>query len=689
MTKTTIRTDRVTISRLSPVGWFSLRLLVTIGIKALVNSLIGAQTGRRELLAALDTSSPTAMPTPIMGQAGAKGPIWIDYIADLGDGFDATHSVAWLSARDYLFVNEPGEQVAQPNPKLPNEEPKSYAAPDAEHALPRADLVIFGGDQVYPYATQEEYEHRTYEPYFAARPWGSPDPEANGTAGSRPLFVIPGNHDWYDGLVSFVRLFCQTQPPRWIGALFASQPRSYFSIKLPHGWWIWGVDVASEDDIDPPQLAYFQNQAANMKPGDKLLLCTAKPAWVECIEQPGTTGTPVEPSPDAWNKLVKISKIAEGGGAEVPVFLSGDLHHYARHQGGDGKQFITCGGGGAFTLGTTIQPAALVFGPGKTAERKAAFPSIDDSKAKRIGALMIVSRHKLFCATLALIMLSMVWLLHSDSQMLRAAIPDALYLGLPFLTAVRESPAGLLQIWTILINGPGTALILLLIGLTFWGFASSGEKKHSWPGTSPLLGALHFAAQLCLAIYVAVFMDFILEALAGSSARDGFAMVLAFVILCLGAGTLACGVLFGAYLYLSNRGFGWHEQEVYSSQAIQEWKCFLRIKVTAEALTIYPIGLREVGSNWQPTLTATPDEPVGRMSKLRRNVSSLFATDSFEVPKGTTHLYYPETPLKPELIEAPVVLAKAEAVEKVSADAPIPAPKQASTATRKPRARKS
>lgn len=142
-----------------------------------------------------------------------------------------------------------------------------------------------------------------------------------------------------------------------------------FSLRLPYGWWIWGVDVATEDDIDPPQLGYFQAQADAMAPGDKLILCTAKPAWVECGEE-DNNAQPALPLPEAWEKLVKIAKKAEEKG-EVKVFLSGDLHHYARHETADGRQFITCGGGGAFTLGTTVQPDRVRIKPWGHAERKA------------------------------------------------------------------------------------------------------------------------------------------------------------------------------------------------------------------------------------------------------------------------------------------------------------------------------
>ncbi|MFO1128996.1 MAG: metallophosphoesterase [Rhodospirillales bacterium] len=657
-----VKTDTVEIARPEPVGWFSLRLLAVTGVKALVTSLIGTQTGRRELLAALDVGPDANEPIRIEPKPVGRDDVWVDYVADLGDGFDATHSVAWLVGRDYLFLGRPGEAVTQPVPEAANAEAGAAAVAGATHVLPRADLLIFGGDEVYPYATQTDYRQRTYDPYYAARPWGSPDPKADNDADSRPLFVIPGNHDWYDGLISFVRQFCQMEARRWIGALFAQQRRSYFSLRLPYGWWIWGVDVATEDDIDPPQLGYFQAQADAMAPGDKLILCTAKPAWVECGEE-DNNAQPALPLPEAWEKLVKIAKKAEEKG-EVKVFLSGDLHHYARHETADGRQFITCGGGGAFTLGTTVQPDRVRIKPWGHAERKSEFPSIADSKAMRIGALSIVWRHKLFCAVLALTMLALVWLLQTDSVLL-AISPGAHLVDAVFLAAMRQPLSGLSQIPTILFSRPGTLVIFALVLCGFCAFASSGAPQNGSRWKSLLLGTLHFVIQLGMAISVAVFVDWLL-----GLATAGYVHQLLFPIVALFIGTITAGLLFGIYLYLSNCVLRWHEQEVYSSQAIQDWKCFLRMRITRERLTIYPIGLRQVESVWERALPLV-SAPVGRLTEMvQKAVPVFFGNDTFEVPKGTTHLFRPGTGLAPELIEAPVVIYGAGQADGVPAASP-------------------
>jgi hypothetical protein len=179
----------------------------------------------------------------------------LDYVADLGDGFNPTYAIAWLLSREELDLLDADGKVVE--------------------TTPRGRILVMGGDQVYPIATREQYQNRLVGPYRAALPCvhnrKPPD-----------LFAIPGNHDWYDGLTSFTRLFCQS---RSIGVYQTSQRRSYFSIRLPGDWWLWGIDIQLESDIDDSQLDYFRDIAdeivAEVGAGEaKIILVTAEPSWV-------------------------------------------------------------------------------------------------------------------------------------------------------------------------------------------------------------------------------------------------------------------------------------------------------------------------------------------------------------------------------------------------------------------------
>ena len=113
-----------------------------------------------------------------------------------------------------------------------------------------------GGDQCYPQATREEYKKKLLTPYNWAFTVKNPD---------RKLFALPGNHDWYDGLNSFDSLFCaardRSSKGNAIGGWQCQQHRSYWAIKLPYNWWIWGADIQFSKYLDASQVSYFETVA--------------------------------------------------------------------------------------------------------------------------------------------------------------------------------------------------------------------------------------------------------------------------------------------------------------------------------------------------------------------------------------------------------------------------------------------
>src|SRR4051812_40919212 len=110
------------------VGWFDPWQLIQTGIKTVLSTLFGTYAERRELLSVLGTD-PVYTHT---GDVAAGEDFWIDYTADLGDGFDSTFTVASLVAK-------PGISLAREG---------------VTHALRRGRLLLFGGDEVYPTASR-------------------------------------------------------------------------------------------------------------------------------------------------------------------------------------------------------------------------------------------------------------------------------------------------------------------------------------------------------------------------------------------------------------------------------------------------------------------------------------------------------------------------------------------------------
>jgi hypothetical protein len=159
--------------------------------------------------------------------------IWIDWMADCGDGWNSSYQVARLLAQPHLNV-----WVKRRDKK----KGKSLLT------LPRAKLLLIGGDLAYPNPTRDTYEQRLFAPFQCALPPPHYYNE-NAISYTKPAlpggldalrtypgpvaFCIPGNHDWFDGLQTFLRYICYRD---WLGGWLIPQEKSYFALKLPHNW---------------------------------------------------------------------------------------------------------------------------------------------------------------------------------------------------------------------------------------------------------------------------------------------------------------------------------------------------------------------------------------------------------------------------------------------------------------------
>jgi hypothetical protein len=111
---------------------------------------------------------------------GALGrPVWIDFVADTGDDRDVSAAVGNMLASTYDVDDGQGNRLF----------------------LPRGDVLVFGGDISYPVATADEIYKRL------VLPWNEQLRKALASSRKRVVLGVPGNHDWYDGLDGFGRLF--------------------------------------------------------------------------------------------------------------------------------------------------------------------------------------------------------------------------------------------------------------------------------------------------------------------------------------------------------------------------------------------------------------------------------------------------------------------------------------------------
>jgi hypothetical protein len=107
--------------------------------------------------------------------------VYVDFTADTGDDRDTSQAVGAMLSKTY--------EVEEPNGEI--------------RSLPRGEILMLGGDVAYPVATADEIHRRLTQPWNDALR----DARVRGPTRKRILFGVPGNHDWYDGLDGFGRLF--------------------------------------------------------------------------------------------------------------------------------------------------------------------------------------------------------------------------------------------------------------------------------------------------------------------------------------------------------------------------------------------------------------------------------------------------------------------------------------------------
>lgn len=499
--------------------------------------------------------------------------LWIDYASDLGDGWNSTYSVASLLARDELEIAHDGDV----------------------HRLPRGSILVLGGDQVYPVPTSTEYENRFLGPYRAAMPCAPP--------GAAPeLFAIPGSHDWYDGLVNFTNIFCRQRP---IGGWATSQRRSYFAIRLPHRWWLWGIDLQFGDYLDESQLAYFRQVAEQVEPGDSIILCMAKEV------ESGRRSAEVY----ATRNVADLEReVVAPAGARIVLYLKSGRHYYARYESTNGgAHLVTAGGGGAFLHPTHGLPEA-VDPPGDAGagpyRRAQVYPSAAWSRRLRKRVWLLPAYNLPLAAVLGAMQVLVVLMLnlHRDDRHRRVGFGD-------LARALWESPTAFL-------------LIILVIA----SFGAMIRLAHDARGLPRLLiGLGHSALQFGGLAAVIVVASRV------TSTLDGAASLAAFLALVWVLGGIGGVLGVSGYLWTAN-SLGYHANEAYAPLHHMDQKNFLRLCIdTTGTLTVYPIGIERVCRRWRFFPEGAPHEP-------------------WLVPAKDPH--------RPHLIEAPIELSDPTGVAK-------------------------
>jgi hypothetical protein len=335
---------------------------------------------------ARDVVSPPTSTRLVASTAAAAGkptlsevlgrPVWIDFVADTGDDRDVSARVGGMLASTYEVADDAG----------------------GRRVLPRGDMLVFGGDVSYPVATADEIYKRL------VLPWNEELRKVGASSKKRVLLGAPGNHDWYDGLDGFGRLFrrrvdepfraddhdttpglgkrLRKRAGRKVGLVARSMHldevgslyglliglyrsiRAFFrgtTIKRRRRLVLRGYEPVQEASyfalplapgldlwgadrqlgrVDFRQRAYFM-QRRKQAPGRAVLFVAGDPAMAY-----GHRNEPGARMLAACRLSLERDRV---------LFLAGDFHHYERRTAGKSMHVIA-GGGGAFLHGTRVAP---------------------------------------------------------------------------------------------------------------------------------------------------------------------------------------------------------------------------------------------------------------------------------------------------------------------------------------------
>ena len=187
--------------------------------------------------------------------------MWLDYVADLGDGFSSTatdRQPAVGSRRSMSWCRRPGRGRSRPR-----------------------GTVGAGLDPGDGRRRGLSLRQRT----GVRGPHARPVPGGPPLLGGRPAGPLRDPRQ-----PRLVRRAHQLPADLRAGApdrgLAHGPARSYFAVQLPARWWLLGIDIQLDTYIDGPQLEFFTKLAVErFEEGDAVILCSAKPSWVEASEE--------------------------------------------------------------------------------------------------------------------------------------------------------------------------------------------------------------------------------------------------------------------------------------------------------------------------------------------------------------------------------------------------------------------
>jgi len=523
------------------VSWFSPKLLLGTAKELLIAKILGGHLDWRRVnaLHRLDDGSIKVRDASGLGS--------FDYVADVGESVLATETVARAMAND-VIVN--GQTFA------------------------RTGALILGGDAIYPHPTFEAYIERTVSPFEKAE---------SGSDARRTILAIPGNHDWYDSLTAFSRVFFKrSEDANSSGSnsnpfkyFTREQTRSYFAVDLGEKWWLFGLDLQLGADLDGDQVEFFENVCRShaIGPENKVIVCIPEPSWLGHWDQATTAGT-FKSLAKTLCQILRLEHTPEtcvdDVGRSVKLWMTGDHHHYARFEKGSGSEqqrFVVCGGGGAH-----LHPTHTYRG---TAEEhcKVSYPSREASRSlagwNYLVKFLTTSFRSGFFLIPAFLYLLTTWIFGSTLKVVDLVGTSDLSFGNVLSATVEAS-----------FKHPSDFIWLVLLYVLFVQFADLPSEPRWKRWGVPLV---HLAAHLGVTFASAFFVLEMLLIFGGNPAYDGawnFFLVFGLQLL---VGLVIGGVvgtsIVGLYLMAMMRFMGVHGPHAFSAVPNYSYRSWMRLRV--------------------------------------------------------------------------------------------------------------
>lgn len=255
-------------------------------------------------------------------------------------------------------------------------------------------FTVLASDVIYPVGATDDYGTKFFRPY---RDYPA------------PVYAIPGNHDWYEDLNGFMRVFCDAPPlpaepaprpltPAWLRSLLWHRPSPVDEQRLaeaakfrstpaqlavqPGPYWaidagpvrVIGIDTGLLGTLDAEQGRWLREVSEGPVPK---ILVTGSPLYVDGEHHP----CPI----DGGGTVDDLVRDPE---RNFVAAIGGDIHNYQRYPvtvPGRASptvrtiQYIVSGGGGAFMHAThTIERVSVA---GVTEDDFRCYPLRGDSLA--------------------------------------------------------------------------------------------------------------------------------------------------------------------------------------------------------------------------------------------------------------------------------------------------------------------